>query len=96
MKRLQDLGLVERVGPRCNHSLYQITQLGRDYCEGRAVVVQRKQSAEVVSVMAEPDDDVIEGALLEGGAEVGRITPEALRHLAKTMFHLGRQTCPAH
>ena len=94
LSRMLALELATRNGPK-SASTYTLTPLGRDWCEGRAVVHQRKQPAQVLEVLEGPDDDLIEGALLEGGASVGHITPEAVRHLAATMFRLGRETVGA-
>ena len=91
LSRLLALGLATRAGCKLN-STYTLTEAGRDWCEGRAIVAQRKQAAQVLGVMDCPDDDLIEGALIEGGASIGNVTPDAVRHLAATMFRLGRET----
>lgn len=94
LSRLLALGLVTRAGCKLN-STYTLTEAGRDWCEGRAIVAQRKQAAQVLCVLDGPDDDLIEGALIEGGASIGNVTPDAVRHLAATMFRLGRETVGA-
>jgi len=91
LARLLELELVTRSGVK-SRSKYTLTEAGKAYLAGELVEVKPKRYSYVGLVLDEPDDDMIEGALLEGGASVGSVTPDSLRHLAKAMFELGRNS----
>ena len=91
LEKLQKFGMIVRSELK-NNSKYAITELGRAYLKGEVVEVRPERYAFIGLVLNGPDDDMIEGALLEGGASIGSVTADSLRHLAKAMFELGRNS----
>ena len=91
LRRAQEMGTIVRAGKARE---WLLTSLGRDLCQGkvRAVGGTRAGRMQLVPVLGDaPDDEWIEGLLIEAGHRPGHpITPDVLRRYSAALVAVAR------
>lgn len=92
MERAKRLGLVRHAG---NRHLWELTELGRDWCTGRVKLVDGgyRGPYRFVRTIATIGDGWIERLLLEAGHVPGTaVTPGVMREYSRALVKLARET----